>query len=325
MMKQWLGLLLLLCITASNSLCAFQQVVIWGHKLHTHPHSYVHYGFYRAFEALGYPTYWLDNSDDVNNFDFSNTLFLTEGQVDNEIPLRKDCQYILHNVNIDKYQSIPRKNIIKIQIYNNSVFSNRNIVKIDTCVFYDYVDQCVFLPWAAYLLPKEIEEIQSQLPFKKQKAIHWVEPIGTGRFGNFSEVNLFMTACKKHRIPFFKSYEGIDNKDLQAKFNLIKSSYIAPTIVGSWFNETDCIPTSLFINICAGQMGITNSKQAYELLNRKIIYHPDPFQLFYEAQDRLKTITVDDIIDLMNLVKEKHTYLNRVEILLELLLIINNL
>ncbi len=23
----------------------FERVIIWGHKLHTHTHSYIHYGF----------------------------------------------------------------------------------------------------------------------------------------------------------------------------------------------------------------------------------------------------------------------------------------
>ena len=32
---------------------SIKQVVIWGHKLHTHTHSYIHYGFYKAFNKLG--------------------------------------------------------------------------------------------------------------------------------------------------------------------------------------------------------------------------------------------------------------------------------
>ena len=27
----------------------FKQIVIWGHKLHSHTHSYIHYAFHKAF------------------------------------------------------------------------------------------------------------------------------------------------------------------------------------------------------------------------------------------------------------------------------------
>jgi len=70
---------------------SFEKVIIWGHKLHSHTHSYIHNAFYIAFKHMGYETYWFDDKDDVKKFDFSNSLFLTEGQVDKKIPLREDC------------------------------------------------------------------------------------------------------------------------------------------------------------------------------------------------------------------------------------------
>lgn len=82
----------------------FTKVVIWGHKLHSHTHSYIHQRFYRAFQYMKYIIYWFDDTDDVSNFDFSNTLFITEGQVDKNIPMRNDCYYMLHNVDQEKYK-----------------------------------------------------------------------------------------------------------------------------------------------------------------------------------------------------------------------------
>ena len=49
----------------------FEKVIIWGHKLHTHTHSYIHYGFYKAFKHLNYDVYWL-NENDMNNDKFKN-------------------------------------------------------------------------------------------------------------------------------------------------------------------------------------------------------------------------------------------------------------
>lgn len=52
-----------------------KQVVIWGHKLHSHTHSYIHNGFFLAFKHMGYNTLWLDNNDDITLIDFSKTFF----------------------------------------------------------------------------------------------------------------------------------------------------------------------------------------------------------------------------------------------------------
>ena len=74
------------------------NIIIWGHKLHSHTHSYIHNAFFIAFKKLGYDTHWFDDNDDVSNFDFSNSLFITEHQVDNKIPKRDDCLYFIHFV-----------------------------------------------------------------------------------------------------------------------------------------------------------------------------------------------------------------------------------
>src|SRR5579862_6958447 len=117
--KTW-GLLLII-LFYMPSLESFDRVVIWGHKLHSHTHSYVHKGFYDGFKHLGYSTYWFDNNDDVSAFDFSNTLFLTEGQVDQNIPLRQDAIYLTHNCSSKKYQRLKQ---VYFQVYTNAVLSH---------------------------------------------------------------------------------------------------------------------------------------------------------------------------------------------------------
>ena len=65
------------------------KIVIWGHKLHSHTHSYIHYGYWRAADYLGHEVYWYDDTDNVMDVDFSNSIFITEHQVCKNIPLRK--------------------------------------------------------------------------------------------------------------------------------------------------------------------------------------------------------------------------------------------
>ena len=66
-------------------------------------------------------------------------------------------------------------------------------------------------------------------------------------------------------------------------------------------------------------MGVTNSETVYELLERKVIYNPDTYQLFYDAKKKLNSMHVNELLELMDLVKEKHTYINRIQKLLEFL------
>jgi hypothetical protein len=51
------------------------------------------------------------------------------------------------------------------------------------------------------------------------------------------------------------------------------------------------------------------------LFNKKIIYNPDTHQLFYDAVKRIKTIDINEIYDLMDFVKTKHTYINRIDVI----------
>src|SRR5579872_1560362 len=66
----------------------FSKVIIWGHPLHSHTHSYIHYGFFRTFQQLGYEVYWVQNQNELVDIDLHNALFITEGQVDSNIPQR---------------------------------------------------------------------------------------------------------------------------------------------------------------------------------------------------------------------------------------------
>ena len=88
---------------------------------------------------------------------------------------------------------------------------------------------------------------------------------------------------------------------------------MAPALQGSWQCKQGYIPCRIFKNISYGALGMTNSKTVYELFEGKIIYNESAHQLFYDAQERLKTWTLEDQFALMDLVRDKHTYLNRIE------------
>lgn len=299
-------------LTASSP--SFNKVIIWGHKLHSHTHSYIHYAFYKTFKHLGYETHWFDRNDDVSNFDFNNSLFITESQVDQNIPLRDDCRYILHNCDMKKYKSLFEQNCcIILQVYSHDVLP-RKVIKIEDCIYYQPDDKIIYMPWATDLLPHEIDQVKQELLTRKHKnnIVYWIGTSGGGFHGNDNQIDPFAHACQQAGIQFTKTrgLEADTNKDL------IQNSYMAPALQGKWQCDVGYIPCRIFKNISYGQMGITNSKAVYDLFKGKIVYNENTYQLFFDAQNRIQNIDINELFELMDFVKDKHTYINRIETLL---------
>lgn len=313
------GLLILLCNSLES--LEFNKVVIWGHKLHSHTHSYVHQAFYDAFNYLGYPTYWYDDEDQVDQIDFSRVLFITEGQVDKNIPLRDDCFYILHNCDPKHYQGLNEKNRIALQVYTNDLLEYSHMVNIEPCIYYDIPGKCVYMPWATDLLPHEIESIKATICDKKwEPAVFWIGTFGDGIFGNINQLCPFITACEENQIRFVQK-SGLSKEE---NIRSIQSSWMAPSIVGRWQEDKGYIPCRIFKNISYGMMGITNSKVVYDLFEEKIVFNTDTYQLFYDAKKRMETFSLEDLFEQMDMVKNKHTYINRIQTLLNFFDLIQN-
>lgn len=302
-------------------LLPFKKVVLWGHKLHSHTHSYIHYAFHKAFSYLGYDTYWFDNSDNVSAIDFSNSLFITEGQVDGKIPLRDDCTYVLHNCTSTKYKNLfDQGRCINLQVYTHDCLT-RNVQKIEDCVYYETENKCMYMPWATDLLPHEIETIKNNVSLiKKDRKIFFVGSIGEGTFGNSSKIKPFQKACSEHGITF----QTVRSVSEAENIELIKKSYMAPALQGEWQCEKGYIPCRIFKNISYGQFGITNSETVYNLFNKKIIYHPDTYQLFHKASKQLQNLKQHELHELMDFVRDHHTYLNRIRNIFDFIVLIGS-
>lgn len=289
----------------------FKKAIIWGHKLHTHTHSYAHYGFYKAFKQMGFDTYWFDDEDDVSNFDFSNSLFLTKGQADNAIPLRNDCFYFVHNGKYQHYKELLDNNrCIFFQVFTFKAQDTLN--KMDDYVYYHLKQKLIHIPWATDLLPHEIDEIKKNISLERQKVIYYVGTVYTGEFSNLDKVNSFKNACRENKI-IFKEMQKVD---LEEHIKLIQQSYMAPCLQGEWQLKTGYIPGRFFQNISYGQFPVTNSKLLFDITKGKAIYNPDPYELFKQAEQRLATLSKEELFSLMDFVRDNHTYINRIENLL---------
>ncbi len=287
------------------------KAVIWGHKLHTHTHSYVHEGFWRAFKYLGYDTYWLDDQDDVSGIDFSRALMITEGQVDRRIPIRDDCHYVLHNCDRRRYASVASR-CLALQVYTHGV-STSEVEALAPFTFYGA--GCLTQPWATDLLPHEID--LSWAERRRKRRVMWVGTIGAGLFGNVQEIEPFRRACGEHGVRFIHR-TGVDRR---AHVAYVQASWLAPAIHGAWQVANGYIACRIFKNISYGQMGLTNSATVHALFDEQLIHRADTFDLFAEGEALMQRRSeyVARIRDLMRVVRERHTYINRIETILSVL------
>jgi len=299
-----------------------KKIVIWGHKLHTHTHSYIHNGFYIAFKHLGYDTYWYDDDDDVSTVDFSCSLFITEHQVNKKIPCRNDCIYISHYVDPGDYPGVPSENII---ILKNSPRDFNECDKDKGYVYqplnygtpHEYFSlcenyKCLYMYWATDLLPEEIDENIKNLPkISTSNQINFI--------GSMTSVwHQFYSICRFYQIPFYPygatfNANSHANKSIQDNVQLIQSSLISPALQDENQIKLNYIPCRIFKNISYGKMGMTNNAFVHELFGERILFHTDIHELFkmgiqFEQRPDKNVI----IKSLMEYVRDNHTYLNRI-------------
>jgi len=289
------------------------KVILWGWKNTENTFHYIHAAYFKAFKSIGAEVYWLDDNSDISGLDFSNTLFFTEGQVDKNIPIRDDCFYLLHNCYDPKYQQLKDKNIcFTMQTYTDDVLKYK-IPCSEDGVYADYEGKCIYFFWPTDLLPNEIEANKPNVVFNKgSKIINWVGTVGKGTFGNWDEIANFKRACFENGISWFDGM-NISNED---NIKMIKDSYIAPTITGTWQTNVGYVPCRAAKNISYGQVLVTSSPRIAAMFSEYTIYDKDPYQLFYTAKEILSKMPISDLHKQMDYVKEKHTYLSRINSIL---------
>ena len=317
------------------------KVIIWGHKLHNHTHSYIHNAFYIAFKNLKFETYWFDEEGNNNysdkEVDFNNALYITHGLESKNLPLNNTSFYIWHNVNYKRvndflmpidhslentHKGIQWENILILKCYKKHpdiLFPYKNKkYYLSTTDF-----KTLVIPWATDLLPKEIE-----INIKNLENIINKSDLSNPKI-NFvgmmtNEWNLVSQYSDKNNIIFNANggtfdLESSKNKSTQENMELIQESVIAPAIQTKWQVDNNYIPCRIFKNISYGKMGMTNNKTVNELFNNKIIYNSDINHLLtdginFEKNDKHK---FDKIKELMIEVRDNHTYISRVSFILD--------
>lgn len=308
------------------------RVIIWGHKLHTSTHSYIHGAWVKVFNHMKIDILWLDDKDDIKNINFDNCLFFTEGNVDRNIPINYNSYYILHNcwngiLNNKKYlQLIRNHRVIQIQKFENVVIENGYKIFNNLKLHYYKENSIVLsLPWATDLLPHEIDENIEKFDlnsFKKKGCFVgsiWKDN-KSKYITNEKEINNFKENCNKKNIPY-KHYSKLSFKKNQ---QIVSESLYSPSFQMKWQIKHGYIPCRLLKNISYGGIPVTNNEEAYNLLNKKPLLINNIRTIIEETDNYIKNKDNSFFKEIMKDVRDNHTYLNRIDAYLEFLQEIKN-
>jgi hypothetical protein len=329
------------------------KVIIWGAKPDTrHTHAFVHEALVRASQHEGYQTYWLDNRDNLPDEFFDDALIISEqwlvfqNGISNNLPLRPTSTYIIHylgnkgpvegNPGADMYLGKVGRLIDFRFACNWGVngvvdknyayyFEKEKYTPINHGTsFFESGDKydIFYSIWATDLLPNEINFENRFRPFHEPKYASFGGSITQGwqskDDGNYDYVVKFAEECKKHNIPFVHNDPHKNPLPSEQLKEFVLNSYLPFEVRPNNHLANGYMSCRSIKNVSYGCLGITNSKTAYDFFDQEIAYSADTGELFYiakEMQDNPKT--KDLILNQMKKVKEKHTYINRLNDMIE--------
>jgi hypothetical protein len=319
----------------------YSKVVIWGHPLYSHTHSYVHEAYYRTFKHLGYDVYWFHDDDYPIDFDFTNCLFIGEGFADKKIPINNtSCYLIMYCPSPIKYQDAERYIDIRMaavdfkdHIQEYSLDKNTATKIGPACYFVpktlekvkvknDYVDyemsdyDKVYISWATNKLPEEFDEEDIYIP--REPNVYYCGTISSsGVCENYSTFLPFIEECKKNDIGFIHNDPWVNPLSTVEVIRRTQESILGIDIRGPQHLKQKLLTCRVFKNISYGHLGLTNSEEIYKELDGNCVYCDNTSELFYEGMKNRENEKL--ILDGMKYVKENHTYINRVNSLLSIL------
>lgn len=299
-------------------------IVVWGHKDVYHTHGHIHEGIYRALLFMGRDAHWLDLSDNVCPDDFKNVMFFTERQAVPGMPINGSNRYVVHNLSGDWGAE---GNLIPECTINFGVFVRPHEGATFIEPFFPVYENGFEMIWATDALPPEIDNYKRDAkPLNmSSKIVNWIGTNCYGGYGNMPEISEFNRAAGQCGIKMeFHGGFGRQRIPVQENARLVRESYMAPALQGRWQIGAHYIPCRIFKNISYGCGGVTNSKAVADLFEGQLIYHQSAYDLFYLAEERLRKMPQTSLHQLMDFVKERHTYINRINSMLKALELIEN-
>lgn len=322
----------------------FRQVIIWGFPLHTHTHSYIHGAWVKTFQYLGMTTHWFHDGEypSPTTFDYSRSLFITEGWADEHIPVNASSTYFVHIArNPAKYLDAGarlieiRYNVLEIHDFNYDYKLPTTAFALSQDTLYEVVEddravagrrgrmvraqpyEAVYMYWATDLLPHEIrleDAAAERLP-----VIFYI-----GSMDEKHPFQDFKHACEAANLAVVQIDPWRTPVSYEENITLMKASFCAPDfrshgssekareygkMNGTNHLDIGYIPCRVFKAISYGQSGITNSQRVKALLGDHVEYVTDPAAVLTVVSRRAADVEWRQAA--MRHVAERHTFLQR--------------
>ncbi len=327
------------------------HLVVHGLKTMEHTHRYIHESIYDTFKYIAkraehhVDVLWCDDEYASQNI-YAPTLYNPENkffifatphlELDKYLPIIDNAYYILHYRNCVVYTDVPitkydellkRKRAVKYVEFRYSANTTQldKIIEIpNTPFWFDTIKNEGHLAWATNLLPEKINENIAKLSTTTKSYLRR-QSYFCGHIwnANNNELTQWRRICEKNDI------ECIFDREKNELLHQVKvgMSLLAPAIQGASQRQSEnkyYMPCRIFKNISYGAIPITNNIGVYNMLkNYGIIYDSDLNQLmnkcmvFCEDMNDNYEKYKQQQIRVMEHVRDYHTYLNRIDTLIQ--------
>lgn len=283
-------------------------IIIYGPKLHSHPNSWIFYGFYRAFVYKRYNVIWVnqETQHQLDEYDLSNSLFFTDGIHDDNIPLLDDCVYILYNNYKTKYNGYTK---LHINQYRNDIGNYQKWKDLDY-IRYSLETNELFFPLATELLPEEILKNQQTKIFNRSSFERNIAIL----YNNIENKEFYADIKKVCNDNFYKILL-INNFDQKDRICSTMCSEISPVIHSQDQIEHNEINAEIFQIISYGGFPVTNSEYTSNLFPLDCVYYSDNTKdLILEGIEHKNNVFGDLCKwNIMEYIKNNHTYIKRID------------
>lgn len=299
------------------------KIVIWGCSPHTHTHSYIHYGFAKAFSFLDYDVTWYEDSEEHKNQHLSDSIVITSYGHCNYMPIDSTSKYFIHNIE-DEFNcqnKINHDNICNLLVYHDKYNWSDDVKNIDDYSWYHPETKTAVIMWGTDLLPHEIDE-QDQVLFDPLR--NGINYVGSLSRDYISEMTSVCNSYGKNFINY-GGYSGVRNKknngfmDNDQNIDLMKNSYLNFDLRPKQHIDNGYIPCRIFKAMSYGCWIGTNSIKMNKFFDGRITAVENLNDLYLETEKATQRATLEILKDNQQFIKQNHTYVNRVQSLLSIL------
>ncbi|NMC36407.1 hypothetical protein GYA49_05185 [Candidatus Beckwithbacteria bacterium] len=291
--------------TLQKALKPYRKVIIWGLRNKKSNHRYIHEHFYTTLQKCYIPSLWLEDEQKNQSIVKSNDLVISVGFAAKNLPIVNNAYYCLHNFEENFHKKINAKNQICLQVYIQGV--EQVAKKWNEVTYFNNKTRTLYQPWATNLLPQEFVNPVSVSSL--HKLVFWIGSVWNNKQnqGNLKEIAILKKVLQKNGLLFLP-IKGVSNN---LNTLLIRISRLAPAISGAWQVEHNYLNCRMWKNISYGQMGFSNVKKYQEIFKGSHVEGKNIEELVENALSLSKSKYQEIIKRQQEIVKTKHTYLNR--------------